>query len=339
MATTRARAAVPMLLFGLAFSCGEAAPPPKMPAVVTVAGDPGWMGRASEACALVASCTQSTSRLPSLHDPAACMAYWIGRGGPDAHDPLRSCLGGAKTCSDVATCLRGGGDARAAVLCASQKGVVTACDGERFISCGDDAEGASVVDCAALGGSCREQRSEGGLTIRGCFAPRKCPPDAPETRCDGGDAVVHCQGGTIERTTCTTGTHCEERTTDSGEILALCTLHGMRRCNMLGARRCDGDRLVECADGGTTVTDCAASGMKCTGLGLRANCTVPSNAECDGDMPARCEDGGRALVFCAAGRITKVACETIGLGACVPAGRTEGAACAVPQKDEERVYH
>jgi hypothetical protein len=45
-------------------------------------------------------------------------------------------------------------------------------------------------------------------------------------------------------------------------------------------------------------------------------------------MLPKCEGG--ALVFCAAGRVEKVACASIGMGACDPAARGPVAACTAP---------
>jgi hypothetical protein len=53
---------------------------------------------------------------------------------------------------------------------------------------------------------------------------------------------------------------------------------------------------------------------------------VPANVECDKELLPRCE--GDAVVFCAAGRLTKVACSGIGLGACDPAAKGPMAGCA-----------
>jgi hypothetical protein len=55
---------------------------------------------------------------------------------------------------------------------------------------------------------------------------------------------------------------------------------------------------------------------------------VPANVECDKDTLPKCEDG--ALVFCAAGRVQKIACASIGMGACDPAARGPVAACSAP---------
>jgi hypothetical protein len=101
---------------------------------------------------------------------------------------------------------------------------------------------------------------------------------------------------------------------------------------MLGARHCEGDRLVECSSqdhvGKVRVSDCAGFGMRCNGTGPRAGCYVPADVECDKEMLPKCEDGGKSLVFCAAGRLTKIACASLGMGICNPTARGPVAACS-----------
>lgn len=227
--------------------------------------------------------------------------------------------------------MRGGGDPRVATFCSQRPGVVSGCDGDRLVSCGDDdAHESSVVDCAAIGATCREVKSAGGLVVRACWSPQKCPAGAPEARCDGPSAVVSCRDGAFERVVCRPGTTCEEHKDELGETTASCELPGRRRCDARGTRHCEDDRLVECGrsghNGKVHVTDCGAFGLRCTGVGLRAGCHVPSNVECDKELLPRC-DGG-SLVFCAAGRIVKVSCSGIGLGLCDPAAKGSLAACA-----------
>jgi hypothetical protein len=98
---------------------------------------------------------------------------------------------------------------------------------------------------------------------------------------------------------------------------------------MLGARHCEGDRLVECSsqDRKVRVSDCAGFGLRCTGSGPRAGCYVPADIECDKEMLPKCADGGQALVFCAAGRLEKIACSSLGMGQCNPTARGPVAAC------------
>jgi hypothetical protein len=206
------------------------------------------------------------------------------------------------------------------------------------VSCGDDdAQESTVTDCTALGATCREMKAAGGLVIRACFAPQKCPAGAPEARCDGEGAVLSCHDGAIERANCRPGTRCEEHKDDtSGEATASCELPGRRRCDLLGARHCEGDRLVECSTadhfGKVRVSDCAGFGLRCTGSGPRAGCYVAADVECDKEMLPKCADDGQSLVFCAAGRLTKIACASLGMTTCNPTARGPVAACSAPAK-------
>lgn len=310
-------------------ACGGSEPPAKPPVAPAAPSDPAWLPVAAKSCARVASCTHA-HEAPRLRDPGACVE-WLAS---DADAPLPKCLSAATTCEQVATCLHGGGDAKAAQFCGQRPGVVSGCDGDRLVSCGDDdAQESTVVDCTQLGASCREMKAAGGLVVRACFAPQKCPANAPEARCDGPNAVVACHDGAIERVVCPAGTKCEEHKDDNAEATASCMLPGRPRCDMLGAKRCDGDRLVECSGSGhfgrVRVTDCGALGLRCTGMGPRASCYVPNEVDCDKEMLPKCE--GASLVFCAAGRVAKVDCGAIGMGACDPAAHGPIAACASPR--------
>jgi hypothetical protein len=306
-----------------AIACGGSEPPPKPPAAAPPPKDPAWLGGVATACAKIASCTQ-TNEAARLRDPGACVDWFAG----NPSDVLQRCVEGAKGCEQVNACVHGAGDAKAVEFCARRQGVVSGCDGERLVSCGD-ASGAEsyVVDCAKLGASCRETKSGAGIFVRACFSPQKCPANAPEARCDG-NAVLTCRDGAMERIECKAGTKCEERK-ENGEAIAVCELPGRRRCDLLGSRRCEDNRLVECERGPTPskarVSDCAALGLQCQGVGPRAGCYVPMNVECDKEMLPRCEKG--KLVFCAAGRVTKLACSELGLGNCNPAARGSLAAC------------
>jgi hypothetical protein len=234
-------------------------------------------------------------------------------------ETLDKCLAAAKTCADVDGCLRGGGDPKAATFC-GERGVVSGCDGERLVSCADDAHEATVVDCAALGASCKESRAASGFVVRGCFSAQKCPPGAPDARCEG-NAIVTCQNGAVERTVCGPGTTCVVRGSE-----AACVLPAGMQCGLHGTRRCDGDRLIECRAGSAYVVDCAKLGMGCTGVGPRAACTVRTDAECNKEMLPSCERD--TLVFCAAGRRSKIPCKSLGMEACDPAAHGARAACA-----------
>jgi hypothetical protein len=308
----------------VAVACGGSEPPPKPPAAAPPPSDPQWLGGVASACAKVASCTHAVDA-PRLRDPGACVDWFVA----NPSEVLQRCVETAKGCEQVNACVHGAGDAKAVEFCGKRQGVVSGCDGDRLVSCGD-ASGAEsyVVDCPKLGATCRETRAAGGVIVRGCFSAQKCPAGAPEARCDG-NAVLTCRDGAMERVDCKPGTKCEERKDGSGEAIATCELPGRRRCDLLGSRRCEDDRLVECERGPNAskarVSDCAGLGLHCNGVGLRAGCYVPTNVECDKEMLPRCEQG--KLVFCAAGRITKLACADLGLGACNAHARGPMAAC------------
>lgn len=313
-------------------ACGGKEPPPKPPAPPPPPADPPALSTIARACARVASCAH-THDAPRLREPGACVEWWLAEGNPSAPDPLRRCLSEAKTCDQVNTCMHGGGDPRAAAFCRQRPGVVSGCDGDRLVSCSDDdAAESTVIDCAAMGATCRETKAAGGLVLRACFSPQKCPPGAPEARCDGDSAVLSCRDGAVERVACKPGTRCEAHTDESGEATASCQLPGKQRCVTLGAKHCEADLLVECVGAGhfgkVAVTDCAGFGLRCAGTGPRAGCYVPSDVECDREMLPKCAGGD--LVFCAAGRTMKISCAELGLGTCDPAARGPMAACSAP---------
>lgn len=323
----------------VAVACGGTEPPAQPPAKPVEVKDPQWLGGVSSACAKVASCTHAHDA-PRLRDPGACVDWFVGKINAE-RESLQRCVESAKGCDAVNACVHGAGDPKAVEFCAKRPGVVSGCDGDRLVSCGDDsAAESSVVDCAKLGAACRETKAAGGLVMRACVSPQKCPAGAPEARCDG-NAVLSCRDGALERVECKPGTKCEERKDDSGEATASCELPGRRRCDLLGSRRCEDDRLVECERGTSAagskarVSDCAGLGLHCGGVGPRAGCYVANNVECDKEMLPRCEAG--RLVFCAAGRVTKVECSALGLGPCTATARGPMAACedtapAVPLK-------
>lgn len=290
-------------------ACGGKQPPANAPPPPEPPKDPAWLAAASRACVLASACS------PRVSDPGACIERWIAHGD----DALAKCLVAARTCANVDACLRGGGDARAATFC-GERGVVTGCDGERLVSCADDAHDALVVDCAALGASCKEQRAAGGVVLRGCHSAQKCPAGAPDARCEG-NTIVSCQNGFVEHTVCGPGTECAVRGAE-----AACVLPGGAQCGLHGTRRCDHGRLVECEGGSARVVDCAAMGLDCTGTGPRAACTVKHDVECSKGMLPRCEGG--SLVFCAAGRLSRVACSSVEMAGCDPGARGAKAACA-----------
>jgi hypothetical protein len=310
----------------VAAACGGSEPPPKPPAAAPPPQDPQWLGGVASACAKIASCTNA-SEAPRLRDPGACVDWFVAKYDPA--DPLQRCVEGAKGCDQVNACVHGAGDPKAVEFCAKRQGVVSGCDGDRLVSCGDASFAESyVVDCAKLGAACRETKAAGGVIVRGCFSPQKCPANAPEARCDG-NAVLSCRDGAMERVECKPGTKCGERKDGSGEAIATCELPGRRRCDLLGSRRCEDDRLVECERGPAAtrarVSDCSGLGLHCQGVGPRAGCYVAENVECDKEMLPRCEQG--KLVFCAAGRVTRLACADLGLGPCNTRARGSMAAC------------
>lgn len=315
-----------LALTSLAAACGGAEPRPVAPKPPPAPTDPAWLADAARACTRISACAHGHDG-KAQRDPGACVTAWSER--TQADDPTLKCAAAAKTCDDVGACLHGRGDPRAAKFCAESKGVLSACDGERLVSCSDD-DGAesSIVDCATIGAKCREVKSAGGLLVRACFSPEKCPAGAPPARCDGKAAVITCQDGAIERVACGPGTSCVEHQEQDGERAASCELPGERRCELKGARHCEGDKLVECLApthwGTARVTDCAAQGLRCIGAGPRAACYVPTNVECDKELLPRCE--GSALTFCAAGRKVSVDCASIGMKSC-GAGRGPFAAC------------
>lgn len=316
-----------LVLVVVVAACGGQEPAAKPPPPPAAPIDPAVIATAAKACARVSACTPA-EEAPKLRDPGACVGWWVGGESPT----LRACLEKASSCDAVKACIHGGGDARAAQFCAERPGVVSGCDGDRLISCGeDDAHESSVVDCAAIGGTCREVRASGGLVVRACASAAKCPPGGPEVRCDGTGAVISCRDGAYERIACAAGTKCEEHKDEVGEAAASCELPGQKRClgdrrGVSGVRRCEDDRLVACDGGKTKVTDCVGQGLRCAGVGPRAGCYVPSNVECDPGMAPRCE--GSSVVFCAAGRLEKISCASIGLGVCDPAAKGPFAACA-----------
>jgi hypothetical protein len=314
-------------------ACGGQEPPAKPPPPAAPPKDPPILAQIASACARVSACTHAHDAA-RFRDPGACVDWWLSESeAKEGADPLRKCLSEATTCEKVSTCMHGGGDARAAAFCEQRAGVVSGCDGDRLVSCGeDDAHEGSVVDCARIGATCREATT-GGLVVRACWSPQKCPAGAPATRCDGPGAVLSCRAGAFKRVVCPPGTTCEERKDkEEDTVVAVCALPKRRRCDVGGARHCEDDRLVECErtlehSSEARVTDCVGFGLRCAGVGPRAGCSVPANVECDKALLPRCEGG--SVVFCAAGRLTKVSCSSIGLGTCDPSARGPMAACVL----------
>jgi hypothetical protein len=309
-------------------ACQSSAPEASTPQTpLPPEGARAWLSEVARSCALVASCAH-THDAPLFGDPATCADWWLTH-PPGERDAVHACLLAARTCDAVDACTREHGDARAAAYCASHAGVLTGCDGDRFVTCtGDDTAESTAVDCAALSGKCRENNMPGGLLVRACFSAALCPATAPDARCDGKKAIVSCHDGAVERTACPEGTRCEEHQDADGDRTASCESPRHERCSDPGARYCAGDRLVTCEPrghfGDVRVTDCATFGMRCAGVGPRASCVSPT-PECT-SAPARCD--GEAITFCAGGSRVRVSCASIGLGACDPDAHGAQAGCS-----------
>ena len=275
-------------------------------------------------CAKITSCARPYDA-PEFREPSACVDQLLLR---SEGDPKTACLAKAKSCKDVSQCVHGDADAVAGSFCAAHPGVLGACDGTRFVTCADPAEDSTVVDCAKVGGTCAENRLEGGLVVRGCVSATACPPGAPETRCDGDRAVIACRDGLVDKTTCKPGNRCVAHRDPDGDNVAACAPSDEGRCSAEGSGECRGDKLVECVAEGhygrVRTTDCKAHGLACETRGAAAACVASPPSAC-APFPARC-NGGK-LEFCAAGVDTKVSCETLGMGACDPSAHGPEAAC------------
>ena len=309
-------------------ACGGSEPPPKAPAPPPPPADPPALAAIAQACVRASACTHAREG-SRFRDPGACVDWWLT---DSQEEPLRKCLVAAKSCADVATCSQGGGDARAATFC-QKPGVVSGCDGDRLVSCGeDDAHPTTILDCAGFGASCRDVKSASGIVVRACAAPAKCGAGSVDARCDGAGAATSCRDGAYERVACRPGTACQEYRDESGEQVASCEPIGSARCEGRAFRRCEQDRLVDCENVGratkAVVTDCVGLGFHCRGIGPRAGCVVPSDVECDKAMLPKCD--GSSLTFCAAGRLEKIACGSLGFSSCAPAGKGAIASCAEP---------
>jgi hypothetical protein len=305
----------------------SAEPGPEVP-VPSPAVDPSaWLGEVTRSCARASSCAH-THDAPRFGDPSACVDWWLTH-SPGDRDALHTCLLAARTCDEVDACTHDRGDARAATFCASRVGLMSGCDGDRFITCsGDDLAESTAIDCASLKAQCGETSMPGGLIVRGCFSKALCPTNAPPQRCEGTNAIVSCHDGAVERVACRDGTRCEEHVDGDGDRAATCEPPRHERCDTPGARYCAADRLVVCEPhghfGDVRVTDCATLGMRCDGRAASASC-VAARVECEPGAP-RCD--GEALTFCAAGARVSVSCAAIGLGPCDPDAHGAQAGCA-----------
>ena len=292
---------------------------------------PKWLADATARCAMAASCSHEHDP-PRFSDPSTCVASFGLRLARGEKDAVYQCLGGAKSCDAVGTCLHDGDDPRAVRYCVAHPGVLSACDGDYLMSCSGDDAGESVsVSCADMGARCSDTSVAGGLIVRACFSEKLCPRGMTGARCDGETTLVSCHDGAVEKAACGPGTRCVARTDVPGENAAACEPTSGARCTELEGKRCDDDKLVECVSrghgGSVRVTDCAAGGMRCAGRGARAGCYIGGAVACDA-APATCD--GEALSFCANGRMTRVSCTQMGFSACSPAANGPNAACVVP---------
>jgi hypothetical protein len=282
------------------------------------------------ACTKIASCSHPHDA-PRERDPAACVDWWVATAGTD--DAFAACIGGAKDCAGIDVCVRRRGNPQAASVCASRPKNDTTCQGGKLVQCGDDDPRESVLtDCGALQATCGEHALEGGLVARACLSSALCPDGAPAARCDGDAALIACHDGAVERETCLPTQRCEQLKAADGTAVASCEPNGHRHCDDVGARRCDGAKLLECmphaATGMSRTVDCASFGFACDAKSTHP-CVSAGPAECDASTPdgaPRCD--GDALVFCAAGKKMRVPCTEVGFAACDPDAHGTEAACS-----------
>ncbi len=319
----RRLAAIALLVIGTV-ACGGSVLTPASPKKSTAPTLPPGFAQVTKMCALLTSCARPYDP-PQLRDPSACTDELLLRGTENA---ATGCLAKARSCREVERCIGGDADAVAAAYCAAHPGVLSACDGARFVTCVDPIEDSTVVDCSKLGGTCGENRIEGGLVVRGCESASLCPAGAPEMRCDGDRAVVACRDGIVDRTVCKASERCGIHRDPNGDQVAACLLSSETRCVAEGLAECDGDRLVECVSAGhfgrLRSSDCAAHGMRCALRGSSASCVVTDPPACTSFSP-KCD--GNLLEFCAEGVVAKVACAEIGMGICDPSAHGPEAAC------------
>jgi hypothetical protein len=265
----------------------------------------------AKTCARVASCADAHE--PSyLRNPTACVDWWLVSTTIEADQV--ACLSKASSCKEVQACTHDPEDRGAIAYCTAHPGVLGVCDGTHLYNCSDNPNESSAVDCAALGGTCVEQRVAGGLVVRGCASSKLCPPGAPLARCEA-NAIVRCEDGLAERRECAKTTRCvpggEEGASCEGQPVA----DRPQRCAKPGFASCQGDRVTFCAlvgkDAWLRSTDCTRWGMTCGMRDGRAHCVARAST-CTGD--ARCD--GDALVFCAAGTEARVSCKALGFLRC-----------------------
>ncbi len=303
-------------------ACG-AEKPPEVPHVVAPAEKVSEIARH---CARIASCADAHDPT-HLRNPTSCTDWWLVSTNEEAE--LIGCISRATTCKALEQCTHDPKDLGAGAFCTAHPSVLGVCDGPRLYNCSDDPSESSATDCAALGGTCVEQRVAGGLVVRGCTSPKLCPPGAPEQRCDK-DAVVRCEDGLADYHACPHGTHCAAHAS-AGEVTASCegesTVGRLQRCAKPGYAACQGDRATFCTlvgkDAWLREQDCNVWGMTCGVRNGRANC-MARGATCLGADP-KCD--GDTLVFCAAGTEMRVSCKELGFSKCDPALRGPEAGC------------
>jgi hypothetical protein len=277
----------------------------------------------ARACTKVATCAHDHDPATE-REPAACVEQWLEH--PHVHDVV-ACLDRAATCEQIDACVHERVDAAASAYCQSHPDEQTGCDGDKLILCGDDDPDESTTsDCAAMGAKCGEHRVSGLLT-KACLSPMLCPPDAAESRCEGG-AVIACHEGAVEREACPQGTACTVAQ-EHGHVRAVCRGGpNYVECSAVTDRRCEGNKLVTCAshglEGQVQVIDCTSLGLVCDGNLPRPACALPGARDCT-PGPARCEDD--ALTFCAAGAKVAVGCTTLGFEGCSPEAHGLYAGC------------
>jgi hypothetical protein len=282
------------------------------------------LARIARQCSLVASCADAHDS-SAFRTPQSCFDWYVVNARDEA--PLADCVMRARTCAELTKCTHARADGLAESFCKAHPGVLSACDSDRLLTCeGDGASESTAVDCAALGGTCGE-RKNGGLVVRGCVAPKTCPPNAPEHRCDG-DAVVDCEDGIADRNACPAGSKCVAGTDAYGAPAAHCRSGAGRECSLAGSAFCEGDVAYACVQNGRFAglhsSDCGAMGLGCVVRSGRVSCTRRGPASCSPD-PASCL--GDELRFCADGIPFRVSCKEIGMSTCDPAGGGGEALC------------
>jgi len=183
------------------------------------------------------------------------------------------------------------------------------CDGDEAINC---SSAGPTLDCAGLGGSCRESLTSSPSADGGCL-PNSVGDAAQEACAAGDDATPHCDGdlyywcadGTVWGAQCEYG--CVEGT--SGAYCANTT----ETCDALGTSTCSGDDLHFCnQDGGLFVHACGQNDLSCD----------DENGDCvaDGCSSSACTEGcldDQTLTVCIGGAQIEIDCTQYGFNGCV----------------------